>query len=170
LKLRRRRPAGAGGGGRTISEAEERAGRLRGRADPAQGPLRRAGLLPLELLQDGNYFHAVLEATKSVADKIRQKSGLARGRLEPVDQAFSLGQIGVPFLAFNSLQTDGERGEQSGLMNLMKGLFGTFRNPTAAAPKVSWRMSEDDALDLLSMASYVHRRLDLAVRTPRQAA
>jgi len=38
-----------------------------------------------------------------------------------VDIAFGLGKVGMPFLAFNSLQTDTERSEQSGLMNLMKG-------------------------------------------------
>lgn len=61
---------------RTLTEAEERAGRLK-------GELRRrgvhAGVLAFcrsELLQQ-NYFHAVFEATKSVADKIRTKSGLS---------------------------------------------------------------------------------------------
>jgi hypothetical protein len=50
--------------------------------------------------------------------------------------------------AFNSLQSDTERSEHSGLMNLMKERFGTFRNITAHSPKVSWNMTED-ALDLL---------------------
>lgn len=73
----------------------------------------------------------------------------------------------MPFLAFNSLQTDSERSEQKGLKNLMVGFFGTFRNTTAHAPKISWTMNEQDALDLLTMASFLHRRLDGAARTPR---
>jgi len=34
-----------------------------------------------------------------------------------------------------------ERSEQTGLATLLKGLFGTFRNPTAHAPKVVWATS-----------------------------
>ena len=75
-----------------------------------------------------------------------------------VDQAFGLGQGGMPFLAFNSLQTETEQDEQKGLMNFMKGMFGAFRNVTAHAPKISWAVTEQDALDLLTIASFVHRR------------
>ncbi len=44
--------------------------------------------------------------------------------------------------------------------NLLKGVFGTFRNPTAHAPRERWPVSEADALDLFSTLSYLHRRLD----------
>ena len=50
--------------------------------------------------------------------------------------------------------------EHNGLMNLLKGMFGTFRNVTAHAPKITWMMDEQDALDLLSLASFLHRRID----------
>jgi uncharacterized protein (TIGR02391 family) len=73
----------------------------------------------------------------------------------------------MPFLALNRLQTETERDEQKGLMNLIKGMFGAFRNVTAHAPKISWTVTEQDALDLLTIASLIHRRLDSAVRTPR---
>lgn len=150
----------------TLSEAEERAGRLR-------AELRRRGVhadvlafCRAELLQ-ANYFHAVFEATKSVADKIRKKSGLAGDGSELVDKAFGLGKAAMPFLAFNTLQSETERSEHNGLMNLMKGMFGAFRNVTAHVPKVLWAISEQDALDLLTIASLLHRRLDAAIRTPR---
>ena len=119
-----------------------------------------------ELIQH-NYFHAVFEATKSVADKIRSMSGLTGDGAGLVDQALGLGQGGMPLLAFNSLQTETERDEQKGLMNLIKGMFGAFRNVTAHAPKILWTVTEQDALDLLTIASLIHRRLDSAVRTPR---
>jgi uncharacterized protein (TIGR02391 family) len=151
---------------RTLTEAETRAERL-------QAELCKRGVhadvlrfCRAELLQ-GNCFHAVLEATKSVAEKIRTKTGLTTDGAELVDQAFGLGKSEIPLLAFNSLQSETERSEHSGLMNLMKGVFGTFRNPTAHAPKNSWNISEEDALDLLTMVSFLHRRLDKAVRTPR---
>jgi uncharacterized protein (TIGR02391 family) len=44
----------------------------------------------------------------------------------------------------------------------MKGLFSTFRNPAAHAPKVAWATSRSDALDMLTLASMLHRRLDKA--------
>lgn len=151
---------------KTLSEAEEKAGRLK-------VELRRRGVhqdvltfCRAELLQE-NYFHAVLEATKSVAEKIRKKSGLQSDGSELVDQAFGSGKANMPFLAFNSQRTDTERSEHNGMMNLMKGMFGAFRNVTAHAPKVCWSISERDALDLLTIASLLHRRLDEAIRTPR---
>lgn len=42
----------------------------------------------------------------------------------------------------------------------MKGMFSTFRNPAAHAPKVAWATSRIDALDMLTLASVLHRRLD----------
>lgn len=159
-KLRRQQAS------RTLMEAETRAGRL-------WGELQRRGVhedvltfCRSELIQK-NYFHAVFEATKSVADKIRTRTGLTGDGSELVDQAFGCGKAGIPLLAFNTLQTDTEQSEHAGLMNLMKGMFGTFRNVTAHAPKVSWTISEQDALDLLTIASLLHRRLDIAARTPR---
>jgi uncharacterized protein (TIGR02391 family) len=150
----------------TLPEAEQRSGRLR-------AELRRRGVhadvlafCGAEFLQ-ANYFHAVFEATKSVADKIRAKSGLTGDGSELVDQAFGIGKAGMPFLAFNALQSETEVSEHRGLMNLMRGMFGAFRNVTAHAPKISWAITEEDALDLLTIASLLHRRLDAATRTPR---
>lgn len=151
----------------TLTEADQRASRLR--AELARRGVH-ADVLTFcraELLQS-NYFHAVFEATKSVADKIRQRTGLTQDGSELVDVAFGMGTAGMPFLAFNTLQTPTERSEHTGLMNLTKGIFGAFRNVTAHAPKILWPITEQDALDLLSIASLLHRRLDLAARTPRQ--
>jgi uncharacterized protein (TIGR02391 family) len=160
-KLRRQEQAAC-----TLTEAEQRAGRLRSELRRRDVHVDVLAFCKPELLQK-NYFHAVFEATKSVADKIRTRSGLTGDGTELVDHAFGSGKIGMPFLAFNTLQSDTERSEQSGLMNLMKGMFGAFRNVTAHAPKVSWPVTEQDALDLLTIASFLHRRLDAAARTPR---
>ena len=151
---------------KTLDEAEERAGKLR-------GELRRravhADVLKFcraELVRN-NYFHAVLEATKSVADKIRQKANLSSDGSALVDEAFAPGKSGIPLLAFNSLRTETERNEQTGMMNLMKGMFSAFRNPTAHAPKITWTITEQDAFDLLTLASLLHRRIDTAILIPR---
>lgn len=150
----------------TMTQAEERANRLRAALERrgVHGDVLR--FCRAELLQD-NYFHAVLEATKSVSDEIRSKTGLTGDGADLADQALALGKTVMPFLAFNTLRSESEQSEQKGLLNLMKGVFGTFRNPIAHAPKISWNMTEQDALDLLTMASFLHRRLDDAARTPR---
>jgi hypothetical protein len=72
------------GRAQTLSEAQRRADELR--AD-----LTTRGVHPdvlrfcrAELVAD-NYFHAVLEATKSIADKLRVKSGLSEDGAKLVD-------------------------------------------------------------------------------------
>ena len=109
-----------------------------------------------ELVAD-NYFHAVLEATKSIADKLRVKSGLIEDGAKLVDAALC---GPMPRVKINALTTDSQRSEQSGFANLVKGTFGMFRNPTAHEARISWAMSKEDAEDLLSLASLIHRRLD----------
>jgi len=149
---------------RTISEAEAAADQLRRK-------LHERGVHPDVLrfcraeLVEGNYFHAVLEAAKSVAQKIRDRSGLASDGAELVDEVFGIGRKPYPVLAFNSLATESERSEHTGLMNLMKGFFGTFRNPTAHTPRIVWKITEQDALDMMTLASLLHRRLEDAVKT-----
>jgi uncharacterized protein (TIGR02391 family) len=151
---------------KTLTEAESRAGRLRAELMKRNVHADVLHFCRAELLTD-NYFHAVLEATKSVSEKIRLKTGLEGDGADLADKALAMGKAGMPLLAFNTLRTESEQSEQRGLVNLMKGMFGTFRNTTAHAPKVSWSMTEQDALDLLTMASFLHRRLDLAYPTNR---
>lgn len=109
-----------------------------------------------ELLQD-NYFHAVLEAVKGVSERIREMSGLGTDGADLVNTVFS---VKNPILALNSLKTETELSEQKGIGNLLVGVFGAIRNPTAHAPKVYWAMPEQDAIDILGILSYVHRKLD----------
>ena len=42
--------------------------------------------------------------------------------------------------------------------------YGMFRNPEAHEPKVLWNIEEQDALEILGIISYCHRRLDNAQR------
>jgi len=146
---------------KTLAEAEERANSLKAKLEARGVHEDVLRFCRAELLQK-NYFHAVLEATKSVASKIRTKSGLTSDGAELATAAFSLGKSGIPVLVLNTLSTDTEKGEQRGFMNLLIGLFGTFRNPTAHAEKIYWPVNEQDALDILSLVSLVHRKLDKA--------
>ncbi len=145
----------------THTEAAARASRLRERLLARNVHSDVLRFCREELLVD-NYFHAVFEATKSVAEKIRQLTSLASDGALLVDEAFTF-RACVPHVALNTLQTENEQSEQAGFMNLLKGLFGAFRNTTAHAPKIAWPIEEQDALDILSLVSLVHRRLDKAV-------
>jgi uncharacterized protein (TIGR02391 family) len=112
-------------------------------------------------LLDENYFHAVLEAVKGVAERIRELSGLTTDGADLFNQAFSTKK---PVLAVNALSTDTEISEQKGFTSMLVGLFGAVRNPTAHAPKVRWPMAEQDALDIFSLVSFIHRKLDITIK------
>jgi uncharacterized protein (TIGR02391 family) len=147
----------------TLPEAQRRARELR--AD-----LEGRGVHPdvlafcrEELLAD-NYFHAVQEAVKSVADKTRTHTGLTDDGATLVDRVLG---GDPPLLAINSRATASERSEQSGFANLVRGTFGMFRNPTAHEARIHWSMSKEDAEDLLTIVSLIHRRLDKAHMPPR---
>ena len=56
--------------------------------------------------------------------------------------------------------TGSEKNEHEGFCSLLKGLCSMFRNPTAHEPKVDLEISEQDALEILGIISYCHRRLD----------
>jgi len=119
-------------------------------------------------IDDENYFHTVLEASKSVAAEIRAKTGLSADGVVLVDQAFDKGQNPYPILACNTLRTPTEWSEQRGVANMVRGLFGAFRNPTAHEPRVTWSINEQDALDVLSFISLLHRKLDVCTVTAKR--
>jgi uncharacterized protein (TIGR02391 family) len=147
----------------TLPEAQRRAMELR-------SDLEGRGVHPdvlrfcrAELLAD-NYFHAVQEAVKSVAAKLRDRTGLGEDGAALVDRALG---GDVPLIAINARRTPSERSEQSGFANLVRGTFGMFRNPTAHEARIHWPINKEDAEDLLTLVSMIHRRLDSAVRSSR---
>jgi len=144
----------------TLDEAEKRVQKLRAKF---QGRCIHPEVLKYcraELLQD-NYFHAVFEASKGLAQRIREMSGIQTDGAALVDRVFSVER---PVVAFNSLQTDTEKSEHKGFASLLKGCFAAVRNPLAHEPKVLWQ-GEDDAADYLSLISLLHRKLDACVQT-----
>jgi uncharacterized protein (TIGR02391 family) len=145
---------------RTLSEAERRcetlSRRLNGRAmHPESLKYCRS-----ELLQD-NFFHAVFEASKGLAQRIRDLSGVDGDGAALVDRAF-LGSS--PLLAFNFLATESDWSEHRGFAALLKGCFSAVRNPLAHEPKILWQ-GEEDAADYFTLISMLHRKLDRCVRT-----
>ncbi len=150
----------------TLSEARRRASRLRQQLQDRSAHPRILMACGSEI-RDDNYFHTVLEAAKSLAEEIRQRSGLTEDGTTLIDRAFEKGKAAYPVLAVNKLQSETEWSEQRGLANLLRGVFGAMRNPTAHELKVSWMLSEQDALDMLTLMSFLHRKLDECTRTSR---
>lgn len=142
----------------TLNGARARAGRLKGLLESRSTHQEVFRYCRAELLQD-NYFHAVFEAIKGLGERIRNISGLKSDGADLVNTALSTKS---PIIALNSLSTETELSEQKGIANLLLGVFGAVRNPVAHAPRAVWAMLEQDAVDMLSLVSYLHRKLDSA--------
>lgn len=141
----------------TISEAEKRASRLKSKLEIRNAHPKIYEYCRAELLVD-NYFHTVFEAAKSVAEVIRDRTGLTEDGASLVDKAFIQS---APLITINSLQSETEISEHKGFANLLRGVFGMFRNTLAHSPRLTWEISEEDALDMLSTISLIHRRLEV---------
>lgn len=144
----------------TLKGARQRAGALRAQLEDRGAHEEVFNYCRAELV-DENYFHAVLEAVKGIAERTRNMSSLTTDGADLFNTAFS---VKKPILKINALKTDTEISEQKGFSNMLVGLFGAVRNPVAHAPKTSWPMSEQDALDILSTVSFIHRKLDNAIK------
>jgi len=144
----------------TLDDALQRAARLKSILEHRAVHPRILEHCRAEILAD-NYFHAVLEAMKSITARLRELSGLDGDGSELVDGAFG-GK--TPLLAINTFQTETEQGEQRGFVSLLKGLYGMVRNPVAHEPKITWDMPEQDAVDILTTISLIQRKLDSAKR------
>jgi len=142
----------------TLAGAQSRAGRLKGLLESRATHSEVFKYCRAELLQD-NYFHAVFEAIKGLGQRLRDMSGLKTDGAELVNTALSTKS---PIIALNSLSTETEISEQRGIAYLLVGVFGAVRNPVAHAPRTEWAMPEQDAVDMFSLVSYLHRKLDTA--------
>ncbi len=150
---------------RTLDEAEKRAQTIRAKFQGRRLHPEVLKYCRAELMQD-NYFHAVFEATKGLAQRIRDMAGVQVDGATLVDQVFAIER---PLLAMNTLRSESERSQHRGFAALLKGCFGAVRNPLAHEPKILWE-GEEDAADYLSLVSLLHRKLDDCVPTrPRVA-
>ena len=104
-----------------------------------------------------DYFDAVFEAAKGVAQRVRSITGLSDDGGKLFQTAFSHKD---PYLYFNLLQTESEISEFIGLKDLLEAIFHLVRNPTAHTPKINWKVEEEKALDILTLISVAHKYLD----------
>lgn len=149
---------------KTISEAKRRSMRIKERV---HGIGIHSDILPYcesEWLNE-NYFHAILEITKSVAEKLRQKSGYSSDGAELVDECFGLGKDKKPMLAFNTLQSDSDESEHKGFGNFIKGFFSMYRNPKAHDPKLLEDTQLTEMTEVLVVATIIQNKLDKTFKT-----
>lgn len=112
-----------------------------------------------------DYYDAVFEAAKGLAERVRQITGLTSDGGELFQKAFAKGD---PYLFFNSMQTDSEKSEFTGVKELLEAIFHLVRNPAAHTPKVNWNVEETKALDILTLISFAHKYLDECHRMPNK--
>ena len=141
---------------RTLTEAETRASTIRAKFQGMQIHAEVLKYCRAELMED-NYFHAALEASKGLAQRIREMSG-AQADGEALVNLVFLNER--PLLAFNSLETETEKSEHRGFANLLRGCFALLRNPRAHEPRILWQENEHDAADCFLLISLLHRKLD----------
>lgn len=110
-----------------------------------------------------DYYDAVFEAAKGLAERVRQITGLTTDGGTLFQTAFSKND---PYLFFNGLQTDSEKSEFTGLKELLEAIFHLVRNPAAHTPKVNWKVDEAKALDILTLISFAHKYLDQCHKMP----
>lgn len=142
----------------TISEAQQRANDLLENLQVRNAHKEIFKYCTAELV-DKNYFHAVFEACKGLFARIREMSLVNTDGTHLVQYVFN-----HPVLVINSYQSKQEKDEQKGFEAILEGICNMFRNPEAHQSKIEWPVSEQDALEILSLISYCHRRLDKARR------
>ena len=145
----------------TLTEAQARANNMKTELERRKAHPKVLTHCRAELL-DQNAFHAVLEGIKSLTSCIRALADLDGDGSDLVTNAF-LGN--EPKLHINAYSTKTEKDEQKGFANLLIGLYGMIRNPLSHESKLEWPMSEQDAIDILTTVSFIHRKLDGAKPT-----
>jgi uncharacterized protein (TIGR02391 family) len=149
---------------RTISEAKERSKKIK---EKIHGIAIHPDIIKYceqEALKE-NYFHAILEITKCIAQTFRDKSGYTSDGSDLVDDCLALGKEKKPMLAFNTLSDPSEESEHKGFANFVKGFFSMYRNPKAHNPKILEDTQLSDMTEVLVIASIILRKLDHTYKT-----
>lgn len=112
-----------------------------------------------KLFGQGNYFHAVFEASKVYNKKVQEKANSSKDGQSLMMEAWCSSGV----LKITACQTETDKNIQEGIKFLAAGLMQAMRNPTAHEPALDWPISKEDCLDMLSFISYLFKQLDKAV-------
>lgn len=138
-----------------------------GKAQPArQAPVRRLDLQRLHpevvssastLFADNQYDSAITEAMKSVEVRVRQLTGLDLSGAPLMQEAFKPKSYALDVGVEQGRSGEDER---EGFFYLFRGAMVGIRNPKAH--ELARGNDPDEALEVLALASLLHRRLDIA--------
>lgn len=106
-------------------------------------------------------FHAMTETAQSVPARVRTLSSLNGDGQDLCDVVFGTNRS-APRIYINDYQNESQISEHKGFKQILIGIHGHIRNPRAHAPRLGNQEDRTDFLDLMSLISYVHRRLDRA--------
>lgn len=109
-----------------------------------------------EYLQS-NFFHALLEASKGVLQRIRNITSRTEDGITLIDKVLI---IKTPLLVFNGLSNDDEENEYKGFRRLLESIVSLVRNPTAHKPKILSYEDFDITMEMFSIISLAHKYLD----------
>ncbi len=110
-----------------------------------------------------DYYDTVFEASKGLAQRVRDITGLTTDGSKLYQEAFSGSE---PWIVLNNLITDSEKSEHNGLRELLESTYHLIRNPAAHTVKINWWSNETEALDVLTVISFGHKYLDKCVKNP----
>jgi uncharacterized protein (TIGR02391 family) len=108
-----------------------------------------------QLLRDGHRTAAVFEAAKAVHNRVKKMSGLSGDGTGLMSTAFKDTQ---PALVLADLSTQTGKDIQAGYRFLFMGSQQAIRNPSAQ--EQFGETDDDEAFELLSLASHLMRKLD----------
>ena len=158
----------ASGRATTLDQVAQLAGRVERKLTDLECHPEALRYCDVELLRRSN-FHAASESVKGIFDRIRTASNSSGDGAQLVDDVFGFRKK-IPRLTLSRLETDSEKSEQTGLMNLIKGLYGLYRNPLAHTPRKKREedrpVSEAELVALLISVSLVHHHLDRCSQVP----
>lgn len=115
------------------------------------------------LYGQGNFFHAVFEATKVYHNLVKEKSLCEK---DGESMMLNVWDPRSGVLKITPCITETDRNVQDGIKFLSAGLMRAIRNPTAHEPALDWPINQQDATDILSFLSFLLRNYEKAVRVP----
>ncbi len=118
-----------------------------------------------EYFVEPGFFRPVKEAMRLLIEKIRAKAMLSPDGPELAEHAFAFAWPNRPVLAINNFMTEKDLAEQFSFMVLLKAFFLMFQDEQTRSYRPGWEMNLEDAINLLSLASYFHRKVDKAMKT-----
>ena len=116
------------------------------------------------LFAGAHFAQAVLEGCKYLNRRVRARTGIDTDGADLMRTAFSPSK---PLLRLNRLQTESDRSEQRGYMDMLAGLMTGVRNPRAHDDRADDAMA---ALSLLVAMSHYLALINGATRTRRRTS